>query len=172
MNSNLIFARAATDDVGRIMEIICAAQEQMRRAGSAQWQNGYPAEADILRDISEGWGYVLRDGATVAAYGAVVFTGEEAYNDLRGEWLTAGGYVVLHRLAVADTLKRRGLAAEYFRRVMALARGRGVPAFRVDTNFDNRIMLHLLERLGFTYCGKVFYASGGERLAYELVLKE
>ena len=57
-------------------------------------------------------------------------------------------------------------AAEFLHRVETLAQERGVKAFRIDTNFDNQTMLQLLERTGFTYCGKVVYRSG-ERLAYE-----
>ena len=47
-----------------------------------------------------------------------------------------------------------------------MARERGIGAFRIDTNPDNRPMLRLLERMGFTFCGKVVYRSG-ERLAFE-----
>ncbi len=43
---------------------------------------------------------------------------------------------------------------------------RDVEAFRVDTNFDNRIMLRLLEKEGCSFCGKIRYDSG-ERLAFE-----
>lgn len=98
--------------------------------------------------------------------GGVVFDGEPAYGAIDGAWLTGGDYVVLHRLAVADGEKGRGVAAEFMRRTEALARGRGVGSFRVDTNFDNRYMLRMLERLRFAYCGKIIYESG-ERLAFE-----
>lgn len=107
---------------------------------------------------------------TIIAYGAVVFDGEPAYEALAGAWLTEGAYVVLHRLAVADEAKRRGVATEFMRRVGALALERGVRGFRVDTNFDNRYMLRMFENLGFVYCGKVCYESG-ERLAFELVCR-
>ena len=56
--------------------------------------------------------------------------------------------------------------AEFLRQVEEMARERGVKAFRIDTNYDNRPMLRLLERTGFTPCGKVVYRSG-ERLAFE-----
>ena len=96
----------------------------------------------------------------------MVFDGEPAYGAIDGAWLTGGDYVVLHRLAVADGEKGRGVAAEFLHRVETLAQERSVKAFRIDTNFDNQTMLRLLERTGFTYCGKVVYRSG-ERLAYE-----
>lgn len=175
MNEALGFRRARPDDAARIMEIIRQAQAQMRALGSLQWQDGYPAPADIGNDIAHGYGYVLDRPApaadadapgTVIAYGAVVFDGEPAYDVLEGAWLTGGEYVVLHRLAVADGEKGRGIATEFMRRTEALAQTQGVGSFRVDTNFDNRYMLHMLERLGFAYCGKICYRSG-ERLAFE-----
>ncbi len=40
---------------------------------------------------------------------------------------------------------------------------------KVDTNFDNAAMLHILKKLGYTYCGEV-YLAGGERKAFEKLL--
>lgn len=171
-NETLIFRHAAPEDVERILQIIAQAQRQMREAGSRQWQNGYPAREHIEADLRHGYGYVLQHpGSTepeaVIAYGAVVFDGEAAYEGLyEGSWLGAGEYVVLHRLAVADGSKERGVAGEFFRRTERMARERGAASFRVDTNFDNRRMLRILPREGFSYCGKVRYESG-ERLAFE-----
>ena len=188
MNEDLKYRKAEPADAERIMEIIRQAQAQMRALGSRQWQDGYPARADIDNDIARGYGYVFEKSSTaqepVAAEnaaevrqrdgtrrrdrirGGVVFDGELAYGAIDGAWLTGGDYVVLHRLAVADGEKGRGVAAEFMRRTEALARGRGVGSFRVDTNFDNRYMLRMLERLRFAYCGKIIYESG-ERLAFE-----
>lgn len=171
MDNELIFRQAKTCEADRIMQIIRQAQAQMRAAGSSQWQDGYPAPGHISADIARGRGYVLCKSGTegpqaIIAYGAVVFDGEPAYDALEGEWLTQGPYVLVHRIAVADGERGRGVAAEFLRRVEALALERGIKAFRIDTNFDNRPMLRLLERAGFTYCGKVVYRSG-ERVAYE-----
>ena len=38
---------------------------------------------------------------------------------------------------------------------------------RIDTHRDNRIMQHLIEKHGFTYCGIIWLDDGTERLAYE-----
>lgn len=165
----LVLRAAVADDLPRIREIIAQAKAQMRALGSAQWQDGYPAEADIRRDIDRGYGSVMirpDSPGRAIAYGAVVFDSEAAYADIEGKWLTEEPYVVVHRLAVADEEKRRGVAGCFMRNVEALARARGVTAFRIDTNFDNRYMLRLVERQGFVYCGKIRYVSG-ERLAFE-----
>ena len=166
MSKEFIFRHATEADQPAILAIIRQAQAQMAEAGSDQWQNGYPAAPDIERDRRKGVGYVLCEEGCVVAYGAVVFTGEEAYTALEGAWNTPEEYVVVHRLAVARTLQGRGIAAEFLRRVEALARTQGVYGFRIDTNFDNRRMLRLLERKGFSYTGKVRYESG-ERLAFD-----
>lgn len=167
MNEQLTFRPAVETDTARILEIIRQAQAQMRALGSTQWQDGYPAQSDIAADIAHGYGRVLcNPSGGVIAYGAVCFDGEPAYDKLEGEWLTNEPYVVVHRLAVADGEKGRGVAAEFMRRTTTLAQERGVGSFRVDTNFDNRYMLRLLDTMGFVYCGKISYRSG-ERLAFE-----
>lgn len=167
------FRKAVPADLPRILKIIRQARAQMRAAGSAQWQDGYPARIHIAEDIARGVGYVLCKTGTHAAadtppiaYGAVVFDGEPAYGQLDGRWLTQEPYVVVHRLAVADGEKRRGAATEFMLRTEALAGERGIRSFRIDTSFDNRPMLRLLERQGFAYSGRIRYASG-ERLAFE-----
>ena len=160
MNEDLKYRKAEPADAERIMEIIRQAQAQMRALGSRQWQDGYPARADIDNDIARGYGYVFEKSST--AQEPVAAETPQKYD----KGTVPGGYVVLHRLAVADGEKGRGVAAEFMRRTEALARGRGVGSFRVDTNFDNRYMLRMLERLRFAYCGKIIYESG-ERLAFE-----
>ena len=165
MNRQLIFRRAVEADMERILQIIAQVQRQMREAGSQQWQNGYPAREHIAADMRRGYGYVLQrpDAAApqaVIAYGAVIFDGEAAYRDIEGAWLGEQAYVVLHRLAVADGEKCRGVATEFFHRTVRLARERGIGSFRDDTKYDNHRMLRLLNREGFNYCGKVCYQSG------------
>ena len=171
MDNELIFRQAQSCETDRIMQIIRQAQARMHAAGSRQWQDGYPAPGHISADIGRNRGYVLckpgvESPLSVIAYGAVVFDGEPAYDAIDGQWLTDEPYVLVHRIAVADGERGRGVAAEFMRRTEALARGRGVGSFRVDTNFDNRYMLRMLERLRFAYCGKIIYESG-ERLAFE-----
>jgi len=166
---NCLFRKAKRADTGRIWQIILQAKEQMRRMNSLQWQDGYPAVENITSDIENGYGYVLCEEDTVIAYGAVVFDGELAYNNIQGKWLTDLPYVVLHRLAVADEVKNRGVATLFMQKVMELGKRKKAGSFRVDTNFDNLYMHKILSALDFTYCGEVFYDKN-QRRAYEKVL--
>ncbi|GHT07756.1 N-acetyltransferase [Bacteroidia bacterium] len=166
MADEITFRKAETSDVTRIWEIILQAKEQMRKLNSRQWQDGYPAVENITHDIENGYGYVLSGKTGVIAYGAVIFTGEPAYNDIHGKWLTDLPYVVVHRLAVADEVKNRGIATSFMQEVEALSKRKEIFSFRVDTNFDNLYMQKMLSALDFTYCGEVFYDKN-QRRAYE-----
>jgi len=77
---------------------------------------------------------------------------------------------VVHRVATSDSVKGKGLATRLFTMIEDLAVENNVYSIRVDTNFDNAPMLRIVEKLGYTFCGYVFLA-GGERMAYEKVLK-
>lgn len=163
------FRKASRAEIGRITDILAGGIARLRRQGIDQWQRGYPDRAAVEADVAAGAGMVLCEEGEIAAYGAVVFTGEAAYDAITGGWwLTRGPYAVVHRLCVAENFLRRGCGAEFMRRVEKLARGR-VASIRIDTHPDNAIMQSLVCRMGFAYCGDVVYES--RRLAYEKILR-
>lgn len=166
MEHSLNFRVAQAADREQIWEIILQAKAQMCREKKRQWDETYPAFEHITQDINQGYGHVLCDADRVIAYGAVVFDGEPTYRTIQGAWLSDEPYVVVHRLAVADEMKHRGIATVFMHEVEKLSVARGVRSFKVDTNFDNIGMQKIFERLGFTYCGEISY-QGGSRRAFE-----
>ncbi|KAA6302860.1 MAG: hypothetical protein EZS26_001030 [Candidatus Ordinivivax streblomastigis] len=166
MKDKITFGKAEKADAERIWQIILQAKAQMRQMNSQQWQDSYPAIENISSDIENGYGYVLSKESSVIAYGAVIFDGEPAYETIQGKWLNNYPYVVVHRLAVADEVKNRGIATMFMREVEKLSKGKGIRSFRVDTNFDNVFMQKILVDLEFTYCGEIFYDKNMRR-AYE-----
>ncbi len=197
------FRKATPADSARAWEMILQAKALMASEGRHQWTESYPAPSNIDGDIAAETAYVLCIDNVPMTYGAVIFTGEPAYGQLKGSWLSdrlhtiigttpqdetpedraikenvrKGGklmngecdYVVVHRLAVAEEARGKGLAQRYFEEVCNLALSKGVYSFKVDTNFDNMAMLHILEKSGFTYCGEILYPQGS-RLAFEKIL--
>ncbi len=163
------FRKATAADFARAWEMILQAKALMASEGRNQWTGEYPAPANIEGDIADGNAYVLCIDDVPMAYGAVIFTGEPAYEQIGDGWLSNGDYVVVHRLAVADDARGKGLALRYFDEVSLLAASKGIRSFKVDTNYDNKAMLHILEKCGFTYCGKIIYPQGS-RLAFEKLL--
>ena len=154
----MIFRAAETGDVDIVTQIISEASARLGSAGIDQWQRGYPNRASVESDVEQGVGRVLCDGEQIVAYGAVIFTGEEAYRDLTGGgWLTSGSYRV-----------GQGWSRRFMMCAEEWARENSLPSIRIDTHPDNKIMQNLIASSGYTYCGDVIIES--RRLAYEKVL--
>lgn len=165
----MLFRQAKISDLPAIMRIIEAAVSRMLSEGKCQWNENYPRDEHILADIGNGVGHVLEERGEVIAYGAVVFTGEPAYDCLEGDWLTNGRYVVVHRMAVDMQSQSRGVGRRFLNSVEHVAAQQGIGSFRIDTNFDNDRMLALLARCGFEFTGLVRYPTG-ERRAFEKLI--
>ena len=165
-----LFRKADMSDLDGIMDILDFARRQMLGEGKHQWDSSYPVRAHVEADIHAGAGYVLLHDDMLVAYGAVVFTGEPAYDVIKGRWLSDQPYVVLHRIAVAKEARGMGVGCLFMREVERMALGKGVHSFKIDTNCDNERMQRTLKRLGFTYCGEIRYPQG-VRMAYEKLLK-
>ena len=160
---------AQITDIPVIWQILQDAIEQRRLDGSSQWQDGYPNLSTINADINNGSAYVLKENDSVLAYAAIIFDIEPAYTKIEGKWLTNGDYVVVHRVATAKEAKGRGIATALFQKIEELAISNGVFSIKVDTNFDNHPMLRIAEKLGYVYCGEVYF-RGSARKAFEKVL--
>ncbi len=156
-------------EITAIWEILQQAIEQRKLDGSEQWQNGYPNQQTVFDDITNGYGYVITDNDIIIAYAAIIFGVEPAYNEIKGQWLTNGDYVVVHRVATSNAVKGKGVATKLFKLLEDLSAEHNVFSIKVDTNFDNVPMLKILEKLGYTYCGEIFF-GGAPRKAFEKVL--
>lgn len=165
----MILRKANSSEIPVIWEILQQAIEQRRLDGSKQWQDGYPNEQSVRSDIEKGYGYVLEQNEKVIAYAAIIFDTEPAYEEIEGKWLTNGAYAVVHRVAVSNQVKGKGMATKLFEMTEDLCRDQKVYSIKVDTNFDNVPMLKIVDRLGYTYCGEVYF-RGAARRAYEKML--
>ncbi len=167
----ILFRKATQNDVERIFEILQQAIVRRKNDGSNQWQDGYPNRDTVQADLEREIGFVLTENDTVVAYSAVILNDEPAYDKIIGKWITNGNFYVVHRVAVSDEVAGKGYATEIFRRIENLAIQHKIYSIKVDTNFDNLAMLHIIKKLGFIKCGKVEF-RGSERLAFEKVLSQ
>ena len=161
-----IIRHATAADLGRIMEVLAAAKQVMRRAGNAnQWINGYPNEQAILCDMEQGGAMVVEDDGVVKAYFAFLPSPEPTYATIyEGAWLdNTLPYHVVHRMGGVPEAK--GIFASAMDYCFTVD-----PNIRVDTHRDNKIMQHLFTKHGFTYCGIIYLANGDERLVYQKCL--
>lgn len=168
----MLFRKSEKKDVKNIMEIINEAKDYFKNNGIDQWQNGYPNEESILKDIEEGENYVLCDEEEkVIASCAISFRGEKNYLIIeKGSWKTNTPYAVIHRVAVRSSLKGKGLSGILVKEAEKMCRGKEIKSIRIDTHQDNKSMQRLILKNGFEYCGIIYVEDGSERLAYEKIL--
>ena len=166
---NPILRKAQIPEAEIIWQILQQAIERRRKDGSNQWQDGYHNLEVVKTDISLGKGYVLEIDNAIAAYAALVFNDEPAYNEIIGDWLTNDDFLVIHRVAVSNDFLGKGIAVLLFQKLEEFAKENQVFSIKVDTNFDNLAMLHILEKLDYQYCGEVYF-RGSARKAFEKVL--
>jgi GNAT superfamily N-acetyltransferase len=168
---NYIFRKAAQADKAPIWKILQQAILRRKNDGSNQWQDGYPNEDVVQRDIERGIGYVLTNNDAVIGYAAIILSDEPAYEKIVGTWLTKGDFYVVHRIAISDDFIGQGLGRKILEFIEELAKKNHVPSIKVDTNFDNAAMLRTFEKLGYTYCGEVTFRDSPRKAFEKVILK-
>ena len=148
--------QAFPNEIGAIMTVIESARTALAEAGSTQWQgaDGYPTEETIFDDVLNGQAYVG------------IVDGDPAYDKIYdGDWKHHNKrYITFHRIAVLSEFTGQGIAQTF---IQGLIEGTDAHDFRCDTHEKNTVMQHILEKLGYVYCGKV--PIDGERLAYQKI---
>ena len=160
---NWTIREAKPTDITEIMQVMDAAKKIMRQSGNMhQWGDGYPSEEVIFSDMEKHGGFVIEDEGRIVGYFACLPSPEPTYSKIYdGEWIDDNlPYHVIHR--IASYPEAHGI----FSTIMDFCFSHDAN-IRIDTHKDNRIMQHNIEKLGFTYCGIIYLASGDERLAYQ-----
>lgn len=149
--------------------IIQAAKDFQREQGFTQWTDDYPNESTILNDIQTNKGYVLTAGHEIAGYMCIDFSGEPAYANIEGKWNTELPYAVVHRMAFSKKYRGKGLSHTAMALVENLCLSQNIKSIRIDTDFQNMRMQHILEKCGFSKCGVIVFQGSG-KLAYDKAL--
>lgn len=165
------FRKAIPNDIPQIWDILCHAIIRRKADGSKQWQDGYPNPEVVRNDIYHETGYVLTAGDTIIGYCALLINQEPAYAKIDGKWLTNSDFIVVHRIAISDQYLGQGFAQKIFKYIEAFAQSNHIYSIKADTNYDNPAILKIFEKLGYIYCGEVFF-RGNPRRAYEKILHQ
>ncbi len=167
------FRKATTADIPAVLGLWTNAKAFLHSQGLPQWQQGYPDLPEAEADIAAGrlW-LAVEDDAPLAVF-AFDTEPDPSYAALaEGEWRIPGAYGALHRIAVADAARGKGVGRTAAAHCRTLCAQLGLPALRVDTHPDNRPMRTMLEKAGFSHCGLLYLVGGLEdgspRVAYEM----
>ncbi len=166
------FRQAKISDLDQIVEIIELSKKYLKETKVDQWQDGYPAKEDLRRDIESGSSYVLTNKDEIVATTVISLDGESTYNSIfNGEWITNEDYIVMHRVAVHDKYKGKGIFKELIKEAEILALNKGISSIKIDTHRDNISMQRAVVKNDFKKCGIIYLEDGSERIAFEKVLK-
>ena len=160
---------ARAGDVEACALILAEGRRFQREQGFVQWTDDYPNIDTVRQDVQAGTGYVMRVDGHLAGYLSIGFSGDPDYAGIRGSWRLDAPYAVVHRMAFSGKFRGTGLAHAAFGAVEALCRERGVNYIRMDTDFPNKRMQHILTKNGYEPCGVILF-QGSEKLAYDKIL--
>lgn len=155
------------NDLPEVIEIINQAKLYFKNEGIDQWQDGYPNEDSIINDINQNEAYVLEDNGKILATTMISINIEPTYNYIEGNWLQNDKYMVIHRIAIHNDQKGKGLAKIIIDEALKL--NPDIHSIRIDTHDDNLSMQRFLIKYGFTYCGTIYLENKSTRRAYEKV---
>ncbi len=166
------FRQAKISDLDQIVEIIELSKKYLKETKVDQWQDGYPAKEDLRRDIESGNSYVLTNKDEIIATTVISLDGESTYNSIfNGEWITNEEYIVMHRVAVHDKYKGKGIFKELIKEAESLAINNMIFSIKIDTHRDNISMQRAVVKNNFKRCGIIYLENGSERIAFEKVIK-
>lgn len=153
---------AVPPDYEEISAIFARARAFMAQSGNPdQWRTTYPPEDLIRREIDTCCTRVCEIDGRIQCVFSVFPEGDPCYDCIwDGQWLDDSPYCAVHRVASRGEVK--GIARDCLRWCLEQYGN-----IRIDTHADNRPMQHILEKVGFTRCGRVLVAPGEERIAYQ-----
>lgn len=166
------FRKSTKSDIKEIINIIEEAQNYFKENNIDQWQNGYPNEESIMKDIESGESYVLLKNNKIVATAYLSFIEESDYDVIYdGYWISNGDYAVVHRVAVSGNIKGQGIAGELFRHLEKICLENNINYIKIDTHRKNQSMQKFLTKNGFEYCGVIYLKDNSERIAFEKKLE-
>lgn len=163
--------RPATEaDLPAILNLMREVVPPMNAAGNFQWDATYPNRDTFEADIRREQLWVAQLGEAVVGIAALTPDQDPEY--IAADWDPTASAIVVHRLAIAPAIRRRGIAQALLAQAELLAAERGYHRVRIDTNVTNEPMQRLLQRLGYRFAGEIGLAfrPGLRFFCYEKVL--
>lgn len=162
MDRNYGIRHATEADLPQIEEIYACARTFMENNGNPnQWGKTNPPTEQLVQDIFERKLYVIEAGRI---HGVFFFSvGEDPTYAIieAGSWCSEEPYGTIHRIAGDGS---GGIVAA----AVAFAKDK-IQHLRIDTHEDNKVMQHVVEKIGFTRRGIIYVGDGTPRIAYEMI---
>ena len=152
----MLIRLATAADLPAILTLVRQVVPLMQAAGNRQWTADYPNEAVFRQDIDQDQLWVAELAGTLAGVAALTQDQDPEY--AQADWDATETALVTHRLAVSPAAQGQGVAAALLAQAEVLARQRGLPSLRVDTNSENAATQRLFPKLGYRFAGEITLA--------------
>ncbi|MCL2843683.1 MAG: GNAT family N-acetyltransferase [Oscillospiraceae bacterium] len=167
------YIRPATPgDFDAVWAVLQSGRQYLKDQNLPQWQTGCgPREAEIKERLKAGESYVLILDSVVSGYTMLVPEPDGSPPMSEGAWAPCDTpYVAVHRVAMGEHCRGKGLAGGFLRDMVLIAGALGYRDIRIDTHPDNVIMQKIIQQAGFVRCGTMEKGiPGGTRWAYQIV---
>ena len=102
---------------------------------------------------------------------------KDVYENMKeGKWLSDGEYAVIHRIAVSENNKNKGVSGEILKELEKICIEKGIYSIKIDTHEDNEPMKGFLKNNGFLFCGIIYLdrvpVLNAKRVTFENILEK
>ncbi|MBT8234958.1 MAG: GNAT family N-acetyltransferase [Bacteroidia bacterium] len=150
--------RAKILEIPEILLLTQACAREMIGRDIYQWNESYPSEEVLVRDIEKGQLYVLIETVEIIGIIALCTEIDEEYNSV--EWLTQDSRnLYVHRLAVHPNYQGKGHARILMDFAEQYARDQKFVSIRLDTFSQNKRNQRFYEQRGYTRLGDVYFPT-------------
>ena len=147
------------EDLDEIFRLVRRAIENMERNGIRQWDEQYPARADLENDIEKNTLYVAVEGDKIIAIYVLNRECDEEYRRCR--WHSPDeSAIILHRLCVSPEYQNKGVGTKLLLHIEEQARSMGYRSIRLDVFSENPYALKLYEKNGYVRRGYADWRKG------------
>jgi len=162
---SLTIRKSKESDIPSMLEMVSESRKTMRDNGNIhQWSDSYPSSQTMMDDINNGVSYIIEDNGQPVGTFAFIEGPDITYRKIyNGCWINnTMPYYVIHRIA---SLQRfHGIFKTMIDYCFSKTNN-----IRIDTHHDNKIMINLLKRYEFIYCGIIHLLNGDERIAFQKI---
>ena len=127
---------AIDEDLGALMALLRRVVPLMRVAGNLQWDENYPNETVLQRDIDLKQLWIAEIGPDIAGFAAVTMDQEPDYAQVG--WDINEPAVVVHRLAVDPAFRGVGVASSLMHAAERIAVERDRKSTRLNSSHSRR----------------------------------
>ncbi len=156
---DLRIAPASLHDLSALKALTICAIARMREQGVEQWDEVYPDEEVISRDLAARTLHGLWRGGEIIGCVTVDAVADPLWQGL--DWSADGEpFAAVHRLMIHPSQQGRGLAKRLMAHAESLARADGRRSIRLDTFAANPGAMALYQKLGYRPTGRAMMRKG------------